>query len=109
MIADRCPAATTLYITCSPTHTLRSNNPDLMSGLLLISTKKVSLLTISVLPVIESFTDTVWVCRDSSVTLSVKVKEGGDYTYELYQVIWISRLYTTHKSTVNSPQALPHK
>lgn len=50
------------------------------------SVRDTSKLTISVLPVIESFTDTVWVCRDSSVTLSVKVKEGGDYTYELYQV-----------------------
>ncbi len=50
------------------------------------SVQDTSKLTISVLPVIESFTDTVWVCRDSSVTLSVKVKEGGDYTYELYQV-----------------------
>lgn len=54
------------------------------------SVRDTSKLTISVLPVIESFTDTVWVCRDSSVTLSVKVKEGGDYTYELYQVSYPS-------------------
>lgn len=33
------------------------------------SVRDTSKLTISVLPVIESFTDTVWVCRDSSVTI----------------------------------------
>lgn len=54
------------------------------------SVQDTSRLTITVLPVIESFTDTVWVCRDSSVTLSVAVKEGGDYTYELYQVSYPS-------------------
>lgn len=54
------------------------------------SVKDTSRLTISTLPLIESFTDTVWACRDSSATLSVKVKEGGDYTYELYGVAYPS-------------------
>lgn len=45
-----------------------------------------SVLTITPVPLIESYQSEVWVCRDSSVTLSIKLKEGGDYTYELYQV-----------------------
>lgn len=50
------------------------------------SVKDTSVLTITPLPLIESYQDEVWVCRDSSVTLSVKLKEGGDYTYELVKV-----------------------
>lgn len=43
-------------------------------------------VTVTPLPQIIEFQDTIWVCRDSFVELSVKVQEGGDYTYELYEM-----------------------